>query len=149
MPAHWRLILAGSAGYGARETLDRIEQSPAQSRILITGYIPNAELGAWYQRAKIFAFPSLDEGFGMPVLEAMAAGVAVVSSSQQALAEVCGQAAILVDPVNTDALGDALVRMACDVELRENYIRLGRQHAAKFTWSDSVAKTWRVYESLL
>ena len=71
----WRLVLAGSAGYGASEIMDRIADSPARERIAVTGYLGERELAEWYARASIFAFPSLDEGFGMPVLEAMAAGV--------------------------------------------------------------------------
>ena len=70
-----------------------------------------AELAAWYARAAIFAFPSLDEGFGMPVLEAMAAGVPVVTSNRSALPEVAGDAALLVDPEDTEALGEALRRI--------------------------------------
>jgi len=75
----WCLVLAGSHGYGAEEILARIEKSPARDRIRVTGYVSAPDLAGWYARAAVFAFPSLDEGFGMPVLEAMAAGVTVVA----------------------------------------------------------------------
>ena len=74
----WRLVLAGSYGYGRRAIRGRIERSPAGGRIAVLGYVPAAELAGWYARASIFAFPSFDEGFGMPVLEAMAAGTPVL-----------------------------------------------------------------------
>ena len=94
-------MLAGSNGYGAEEILARIENSPARDRIRVTGYVSAADLAGWYARAAIFAFPSLDEGFGMPVLEAMAAGVPVITSNRSALPEVAGDAALLVDPDDT------------------------------------------------
>ena len=94
----WQLVLAGSNGYGAEEILARMDASPARDRILVTGYVSPAELAAGIARAAIFAFPSLDEGFGMPVLEAMAAGTPVITSNRSALPEVAGDAALLVDP---------------------------------------------------
>ena len=85
-------------GLRQRGILARIQASPARDRIQVTGYVSAEELATWYARASIFAFPSLDEGFGMPVLEAMAAGVPVVTSDRSALPEVAGDAAILVNP---------------------------------------------------
>ncbi len=93
MPEDWTLVLAGSQGYAAQVALDG-----ASDRIVITGYLTEEELARWYARASIFAFPSLDEGFGMPILEAMAAGVPVIAGNRSALPEVAGDAAELVDP---------------------------------------------------
>ena len=112
VPSPWQLVLAGSNGYGAEEILARIESSPARDRIHVTGYVSAAELAAWYARAAVFAFPSLDEGFGMPVLEAMSAGVPVITSNRSALPEVAGDAALLVDPEDTEAIGRALRELA-------------------------------------
>jgi glycosyltransferase involved in cell wall biosynthesis len=145
----WRLVLAGSSGYGSAAILAGIERSPASQRISVLGYVSPADLAAWYARAQIFAFPSLDEGFGMPILEAMAAGVPVVTSNRSACPEVAGEAAILVDPENTEALGEALRNLARDEDLRKELVRLGTGRAGLFTWEKAVRETWEVYRSVL
>src|SRR5262249_4983945 len=127
--ASWRLVLAGSMGYGADQIVRQIESSPARDRIAITGYVSPEELAAWYARASIFAFPSLDEGFGMPVLEAMAAGTPVITSNRSALPEVAGDAAILVDPENTEMLAAAMRNLAASPELRKDLSQKGRARA--------------------
>ena len=145
----WRLVLVGAAGFGAKEILDRIMRSPARARIELPGYITPTELAAWYARASVFAFPSLDEGFGMPVLEAMAAGTPVLTSNRSALVEVAGQAALLVDPDDTAALTAALLQLTGDAALRDALARGGRERAASFAWKNAVAQTWDVYRELL
>jgi glycosyltransferase involved in cell wall biosynthesis len=97
----------------------------------LLGYVPPAELANWYARAMIFAFPSLDEGFGMPVLEAMAAGTPVMASNRSAMPEVAGDAAWLVDPEDTEELADALVALTQDPERRADLSRRGLARAAR------------------
>jgi glycosyltransferase involved in cell wall biosynthesis len=145
----WRLVLAGSLGYGSAEILARIQQSPARGRISVLGYVSRGDLARWYRRAMIFAFPSLDEGFGMPVLEAMAAGTPVVTSSRSALPEVAGDAAILVDPADTEALGLALGRLTQKEDLRRDLAGRGMARARLFTWEKAVRETWDVYQDVL
>jgi glycosyltransferase involved in cell wall biosynthesis len=145
----WRLVLAGSSGYGADEILARIAASPARDRIQVTGYVSPGELAQWYACASIFAFPSHDEGFGMPVLEAMAAGVPVVTSDRSALPEVAGDAALLIDPGNTEALRNALRQLTDDGNLRQELSRRGVERARTFTWEKAVRETWDVYRNLL
>lgn len=145
----WRLVLAGSCGYGATEIRARIEKSPARGRISVPGYVSPAELAAWYARAQIFAFPSLDEGFGMPVLEAMAAGVAVVTANRSALPEVAGEAAIQVEPESVEALGQALRDLTRNEELRRELVQRGTARALLFTWEKAVRETWEVYRKVL
>jgi glycosyltransferase involved in cell wall biosynthesis len=152
MPAHhhWRLVLAGlPTGYGADSILQRIEASPCRARIEVTGYVSASDLEQLYARASIFAFPSLDEGFGMPVLEAMARGVPVVTSNHSALPEVAGDAAILVDPESTEQITQALTRLADDVQLRETLAALGHARAETYPWQRAVAATYSVYRELL
>lgn len=145
----WRLALAGSFGYGAEEIRARIAASSARERISVLGYLPPEELAAWYARASIFAFPSLDEGFGMPVLEAMAAGAAVLTSNRSALPEVAGDAAALVDPEDAGALAGRLRELAENEDLRRDMGSRGVARARLFTWEKAVRETWDVYRELL
>ncbi len=146
---NWRLVLAGSFGYGAEQILRRIEASPARDRISVTGYISPQALAAWYARASIFAFPSLDEGFGMPVLEAMAAGLPVIASNTSAIPEVTGGAAMLIDPLDIDQLTTALRELTAQEEKRLEWAIRGARRAGAFTWAKAVGETWRIYEELL
>ena len=145
----WRLVLAGSSGFGAAEILRRIEDSPARDRIELPGYVSAGELGALYARATIFAFPSLDEGFGMPVLEAMAAGVPVLTSNRSALPEVAGDAALLVNPEDTAQLTEALIRLTEEEGLRADLIGRGFRKVKDYSWSAAVNQTWDIYQGLL
>jgi len=150
LPAGWRLALAGaSQGYGAAEELRAVEDSPRRADIDILGHLSGEQLAAHYARARIFAFPSLDEGFGMPILEAMAHGVPVIASQCSAMPEVAGDAALLVDPLNVDQLAHALTRLAGDESLREDLIARGRARVPRFTWDSAVAQTWAVYEKVM
>jgi glycosyltransferase involved in cell wall biosynthesis len=149
VPESWRLVLAGAAdGFGAAEELSAVELSPRKNHIDVLGYVSSGELEALYRRASIFAFPSLDEGFGMPVLDAMAHGVPVVTSRRSALPEVAGDAALLVDPENIDEIADALARLGGDQALSIDLARRGRERAVQFSWETAVAKTWAVYDEL-
>jgi glycosyltransferase involved in cell wall biosynthesis len=149
MPQGWRLILAGSAdGYGAAEELRAVADSPRRASIDVLGYVSRGALENLYSRARIFAFPSLDEGFGIPVLEAMAHGIPVVTSNASALPEAAGDAALLVDPRDIDALAAALKRLAADPDLRDDLIRRGLARVRQLTWESAVEQTWSVYTSL-
>jgi glycosyltransferase involved in cell wall biosynthesis len=147
--AGWRLVLAGGFGYGAAAILQRIRQSSRRPDIEVLGYVSEARLAELYARASIFAFPSLDEGFGLPVLEAMACGVAVLTSGRGALAEVAGDAAMLVDPEDTEAIAEGLRALMENVVLREDLAAKGRQRASAFSWERAAAQTWGVYQELL
>jgi glycosyltransferase involved in cell wall biosynthesis len=148
-PLPWRLVLAGSAGFGAGEILSRIDQSAAQSRIDVLGFVDDSQLGELYGRASIFVFPSLDEGFGMPVLDAMAAGVPVICSNAAAMPEVVGDAAMMVDPHSTESIAGALERVIIDEAVRERLRSLGKNRASRFSWEKAVEETWGVYQELL
>ncbi|MGA2145118.1 MAG: glycosyltransferase family 1 protein [Bryobacteraceae bacterium] len=147
--ADWRLVLSGSAGYGADRIFDRIRRSPARERIVLAGYTTPVELAAWYARASVFAFPSLDEGFGMPVLEAMAAGTPVLTSNRSALPEVAGDAALLVNPEDTDELARELAEITTNEDLRQDLARRGLERVKAFRWEAAVRRTWELYAELL
>lgn len=147
--ASWRLVLAGACGYGASEILEAIERSPARERILVTGYVSAEELASWYARAMVFAFPSLDEGFGMPLLEAMSGGVPIVTSNRSALPEVAGDAAVLVDPENGEDLAGALRELTGNSELRQELAARGAARVQDFSWEKAIQQTWDVYRTVL
>lgn len=147
LPERYLLVLAGAAGYGAREILERIENSPARRRIRVLGYRTRDELNQLYRTAAVLAFPSLEEGFGFPVLEAMSAGLPVVTSNGSALAEVAGEAALLVDPLDVDGLRNALHAALEDPSLRERLAAAGLRRAAQFTWRRAARQTLAVYRS--
>jgi glycosyltransferase involved in cell wall biosynthesis len=149
MPEDWTLVLAGSQGFEATETMKEIGASPRKAQIRVTGYLTDDQLGALYARASIFAFPSLDEGFGMPVLEAMAAGVPVIAGTGSALPEVCGDAAMLVNPQNEGELATALLLLATDQSRQRDLVDRGRARALQFTWEKAVAATLDIYRELI
>jgi glycosyltransferase involved in cell wall biosynthesis len=145
----WKLILAGSSGFESQETLQRIERSPRKDDIQVLGYVSSPQLEELYRRAAIFAFPSLDEGFGMPILDAMARGVPVLTSNVSAMPEVAGDAGLLVDPRDVTSIADGLRRLTEDTELREKLNRAGFARVQEFSWEKSVEETWKVYQELL
>jgi glycosyltransferase involved in cell wall biosynthesis len=145
----WKLLLAGSSGFGGAEIERYIETSPRRADIDVLGYVTAARLEDLYARASIFAFPSLDEGFGMPVLEAMARGVPVLTSNRSALLEISGDAALLVNPLDVDSIADGLRSLIDSEDLRAGLIAKGLMHSARFTWEKAVEETWSVYRELL
>lgn len=149
LPNDWTLVLAGSQGYEATQTLGAIAGSPAADRIRITGYLSDEEIGGWLARSSIFAFPSLDEGFGMPVLEAMDAGVPVIAGNCSAMPEVCGDAAELIDPGKEDELASALLKLANDETRRGQLVSRGRHRADQFRWGKAIDGTVAVYRELM
>jgi glycosyltransferase involved in cell wall biosynthesis len=145
----WKLVLAGSSGFDSEDALQRIERSPRKKDIQALGYVPGPDLEQLYRRAAIFAFPSLDEGFGMPVLDAMARGVPVLTSNVSAMPEVAGDAGLLVDPHDVTSIAEGLRRLTADTALREQLTRTGLARAQEFSWEKSVEATWKVYQELL
>ena len=130
-----RLLIAGGRGWLYQDILAEAEKHPGRVRVL--GFVDDADLPALYRNASLFAFPSLYEGFGLPVLEAMACGVPVVCSNVSSLPEVAGDAALLVDPLDTAGLAEALARALEDSDLRREMVARGLAQAARFTWGQA------------
>ncbi len=146
----WRLVLAGApSGYQAERILDRLQTSSCRDRIELVGYVSQSELQSLYSRASIFVLPSLDEGFGIPVLEAMSHGVPVVTSNRSALVEVAGDAAVLIDPYSVDDLECALRRLMSDSDLREKLREQGCSRVRRYTWDRAAEATHSIYEELM
>jgi len=138
------LVLIGPYGWKMEDLRKQLRDSQATGRIIWTGHVPDADLRAILAEADLFAYPSLMEGFGIPILEAMLAGVPVVTSNTSSMPEVAGDAALLVDPTDTPALGTALERALTDDDLRRCLIRAGQARARQF----SFAATAEAYLSL-
>ena len=137
---------------------DQISKLPALRRavhrhklhkqVRFLGYLSDDQLAILYRLASAFVFPSLYEGFGLPPLEAMASGTPVVTSNVSSLPEVVGDAAVLVNPYDVDAIVDGVRRVLTDPALAANMRRKGIERAREFSWERSVAKTWAVYQTI-
>ncbi len=143
------LILAGARGWYFRDLFARVEQLGLRDRVLFPGYVPSDRLALWYNAATVFAYPSLYEGFGMPVVEAQACGTPVLTSDRSALPEAAGDGALLVNPEDVEAIAEGLRRMLTDEPLRAELKRRGLAHAARFTWQKTAADTVATYRRAL
>jgi glycosyltransferase involved in cell wall biosynthesis len=141
-----RLVLAGQATPAAAPWLARIRSAPLAGRVKHLGYVLNSRREELYRAARLLVMPSLDEGFGLPALEAMSAGVPVIVSSRGSLPEVVGDAGIQIDPTDTGALADAIERAIVDREWAMQAARAGLARARTFTWEQSAATLHRAYQ---
>jgi len=116
--------------------------------VVFTGYVSQEKLPCLYRNADLFVFPSLYEGFGLPVLEAMACGTPVITSNTSSLPEVAGDAAVLVDPYSVEDIADAMERVLTDPDLRTELSRKGKERAKQFTWEKCARETLKVYEEV-
>jgi glycosyltransferase involved in cell wall biosynthesis len=142
------LVLAGPLGWLHQRLMQELEvEGPGE--IVLTGAAGLEDLDALYRGAAAFAYPSLYEGFGLPVLEAMARGVPCVVSTSSSLPEVAGEAALPVDPRSVASLTDALERVTTDADLAERLGQAGRKRAGRFSWDETARQTLEVYKSVL
>jgi glycosyltransferase involved in cell wall biosynthesis len=134
-----RLVLAGADGWGADAVRDAIATSGIATHVQRPGYLDDDALTALFRQAVAVVYPSLEEGFGLPALEALACGTPLISTRGSAVEELAGDAAVLVTPGDVDALADAIARVVTDHELRSRLSADGLARAATFTWERSVA----------
>lgn len=139
-----KLVLGGSWGWQSEEIKVAIKQSPAASDIEVLGYVATNQKASLYNRATVFVFPSLYEGFGLPPLEAMACGTPVITANVSSLPEVVGQAAILVDPKSVSEIYHAIKRVLQDRELQQQLIAAGFKQVEKFNWQITAQNTLAV-----
>ena len=138
------LVLAGRTGWLSEGIFSEVERFGLRDRVLFPGYVADADLPALYRNALAYVFPSLYEGFGLPVLEAQGYGVPVMTSNNSSLPEVAGDAALLVDPHDVDAIADAMYRLATDEALRQELIRRGAENVRRFSWEKCARETLEV-----
>jgi glycosyltransferase involved in cell wall biosynthesis len=143
IPHH--LVCAGPYGWSSRGLAGRIAQLGVADAVHFTGYVPFEHLPAIYNLAEFFAFPSLYEGFGLPVVEAMACGVPVLTSNTSSLGEVAGDAAETIDPASTDAVADAIVRLATSGDRRRDLAERGLARSRSFSWTQTARDMLAVY----
>jgi glycosyltransferase involved in cell wall biosynthesis len=139
------LVIAGMKGWMYDGLMAMVEELNLQSRVIFTGFVPEEEKPFLIAAAKVFAYPSLYEGFGIPVLEALACGIPTVTSNVSSLPEVAGDAALTIDPHSVAELSTALERLISDESLREQLTREALRQAAKFTWTKTAIMTRQVY----
>ena len=143
--SHYRikepLVMAGGKGWKNEALYQAIRRLRLEDRIIFTGYVNNSDLPLLYNAATLFVYPSLYEGFGLPVAEAMACGTPVVTSNISSLPEVAGDAALLVNPEDAEAIATAVYRLLTDEDLCCKLRELGLQRVKRFTWESCAQKT--------
>jgi glycosyltransferase involved in cell wall biosynthesis len=140
------LIVAGPSGWGDPSTLRRLQSGSPGVHYL--GYVPERDLPGLTAGATVFVYPSLYEGFGLPVAQAMAAGAPVITSNLSSLPEVAGDAALLVDPRSAAEIGSALRQVLLSPDLRANLAANGIRRANQFKWEVCAQKSWRFFERI-
>ena len=138
-----QLVIAGKLGWKENDALVDMEKSSFKDRIKITGYVTDADLCALYSSCRVFVYPSIYEGFGLPPLEAMACGAPVIAS---AVPSVTSDAARVIAPKDAQALARNIVELLTDPKARENLSAAGLKHAAKFSWAQTATLTREVYD---
>lgn len=149
-----KLVLAGGQGWLYKEILHEIEKQGLDQDVVMPGYVPANELPLWYNAATLLAYPSLYEGFGLPILEAMACGTPVVTSNASSMPEAAGEspegrAALLVDPYDTEALSEAIHSLLNDSALRDELRDRGFRQAGRFSWQRTASATVASYKRAL
>jgi len=143
-----KLVLAGKKGWLYEDIFAEVRTLGVEHDVIFTGYVPDEDLPVLYNGASLFAYPSFYEGFGLPPLEAMACGCPVVTSNTSSLPEVVGDAGIMVDPRQPDALADAMARVLGDSELATDMRIRGLARAATFSWERCSRETLSLYQDL-
>lgn len=147
IPHH--LVTVGGDGWDFQNVNSLVTSLGLANRVHFLGYVSDEMLNALYKRATLFIYPSLFEGFGLPVLEAMASGCPVITSDRSSLPEVAGEAAILVDPCNVEQVASAVEAICKDPSLADVLVQKGMERAKQFSWKNCAEQTLKVYQTLV
>jgi alpha-1,3-rhamnosyl/mannosyltransferase len=143
------LVIVGWKGWGYGELQEEVRKIGEKVKLKLLGYISDEDLAALYGGSSVMVYPSLYEGFGLPILEAMSCGCPVICTRTSSLPEVAGNAALFVDPYNPQELADAIATVVDDITIRRDLIERGFRQAAKFSWEKTAVETLKVFRSLL
>lgn len=146
IPHH--LVLVGGAGWDTEEVFATLKNPVLRDRVHLLGYVSDTQLHALYARASVYVHPSLYEGFGLTVLEAMASGTPVITANMTSLPEVAGDAALLIDPRDTSMLSGAIAQVCHDPELAHRLSRSGKEQARGFDWVECARAVAAVYDEV-
>ncbi len=144
-----KLVLVGKQHWGYEAIWASVQANNVAAHVKFTGYIPDEDMPALYSAADLFVYPSLYEGFGLPVLEAMACGTPVVTSNTSSLPEIAGQAALMVDPYNVQAISEAIAQGLLDENMRSTLRAKGIEQARRFSWAETARQTLKIYEDIV
>jgi alpha-1,3-rhamnosyl/mannosyltransferase len=139
------LVLTGWSGWGDKAWMEKIDAAGLKNRVFFTGHVPDPDLSAIYTGAAALVYPSFYEGFGLPVLEAMACGCPVICSHAASLPEAAGDAALFIDPFDADSLAHAIDTLVPDKSLRQRMTTAGLARAAQFTWEKTACQTLEIF----
>jgi glycosyltransferase involved in cell wall biosynthesis len=143
-----KLAIAGEKGWMYDDIFSKVKQLGLEGHVLFPGFVDDDDLPALYSAAEMLAYPSIYEGFGLPLLEAMACGTPVVTSVTSSLPELAGDAALLVEPTDVDAIATAMRRLLQDADLRRRLVAAGFEQGRKFTWEKAAAQLLGIYEDM-
>jgi glycosyltransferase involved in cell wall biosynthesis len=146
LPHH--LVITGGKGWMYETIFEQVKQSGLEGRVHFPGFVDDVDLPALYSTADLFAYVSLYEGFGLPLLEAMACGTPVIGSNTSSLPEVIGEVGLQVDPRNVDDITHALQQMIDQPQLRERSVGLGLERAKMFTWDKAARELLTIYDQV-
>jgi glycosyltransferase involved in cell wall biosynthesis len=144
-----KLILAGDMKWNYQSIRKWVERNGMEERIVFLGFVPDEDLPAIYTGADIFASPSLYEGFGLTVLEAMACGTPVIASKISSMPEVLGGCGLLCDPYDIEDISQCMLKLIRDEGLRDHLTKMGLQRASKFSWNSTAERTLEIYREML
>jgi glycosyltransferase involved in cell wall biosynthesis len=143
-----KLVIVGKLDYGADQLLAKVDELGLRNEVVFPGYVVTGDLPLFYHAAELFIFPSLFEGFGLPVLEGIASGVPVITSQGSALEEVAGDSALIIDPNDTSSMMAAMEKVLNNAELRRDLVARGLRRSAEFTVQKFAAKVLEVYNAV-
>lgn len=145
---HQKLVLAGGKWSGCEKIYETIERLNLKEDVIFPGFVKQEDLPLMYTAADLFVFPSLFEGFGIPIIEAMASGVPVICSNISSMPEIAGDAAMFFDPYSVDDVAKKIIMFLGNEGMRDEFIKKGRERAKKFTWKNSAQETLSILEEV-